>query len=360
MMHETTSIASTFASKNDSRASLKPLAPPHVVSELIRVISEHELDFESIMTESGLSPHSLTDSSLEVTHEIISRCINSLWNALDDEGGGISGARIPRGAYLMMGRLAVHQPTLRKALELGFRFYSMVTAAYSANLREENDIAFIEFKLLPSSPTTDPYNLFTELLIMSWHRFSCFLIDQYIPLDKVYFNYDAPSHVHYYPLMFPGTHIFNSTKVGFSFPSAYLDKETVQSDDAVKEFMNELPLNFFKGYSSERTISGKILKLLTPLVRNGLPNVEVAAQMLNMTARTLNRKLKAEHTSYQRLKDLVRRDEAIKLLSDKKIPIKTVSELLRYSEPAVFSRAFLAWTGESPSEYRSKVKCISS
>lgn len=329
--------------------------PDYMIAELIRITTNLGIDPEVLLAEAGIDSDDLSVASPEVEREKISRYIYTLWKRLGDEGAGLSGAPIPLGAYYMMGRLTVGQPTLRKALTLGFRFYDMVTKAYSAKLTEEDGAALLEFDLLPVPPSRDPYHIFTELLLMAWHRYSCFLVGQHIPLIDIHFTYDIPVHVCSYSSLFPGNHVFNSARLGFSFPASYLDQEIVQNDDSVKKFMNESPMSFIKRYHGDGSMAGKIIRFLRPLVRIGLPNIEGVAETLNLTKRTLNRKLKAECTSYQRLKDIVRRDEAISLLVENKIAINEISEIIQFSEPAVFSRAFLGWTGESPGQFRDKV-----
>jgi AraC-like DNA-binding protein len=55
-----------------------------------------------------------------------------------------------------------------------------------------------------------------------------------------------------------------------------------------------------------------------------------------------------------KLKDLVRRDKAVSLLTKYNLPINQISEILGLSEPAVFTQAFIHWTGESPSNIAKK------
>ena len=85
----------------------------------------------------------------------------------------------------------------------------------------------------------------------------------------------------------------------------------------------------------------------------GFPSIDAAADVMHMTKRTLIRKLKEEGTSYQKLKDRVRRDRAIYLLTKHTLSVGEVAEKVGFSDSAVFARAFKSWTGSSPREYRS-------
>ena len=80
--------------------------------------------------------------------------------------------------------------------------------------------------------------------------------------------------------------------------------------------------------------------------------MDTVAGKLNMTTRTLRRKLADEGVSFQQLKDGLRRDQAINLLGVNGLTIATVGQRIGFAEPAAFSRAFRQWTGMSPLGYR--------
>ena len=79
------------------------------------------------------------------------------------------------------------------------------------------------------------------------------------------------------------------------------------------------------------------------------------AQALNISARTLHRQLKDEGTSLQALKDEVRRDIAIQLLTRTTRSVKQIALAAAFRNEKSFTRAFRQWTGESPVEYRRKL-----
>ena len=82
-----------------------------------------------------------------------------------------------------------------------------------------------------------------------------------------------------------------------------------------------------------------------------LPNIDQIASQLHMTAQTLHRNLKREGTSYQHIKDSIRRDIAVSKLVKDRLPVKQVAEIVGFSESRSFTRAFKHWTGLSPREY---------
>ena len=92
-------------------------------------------------------------------------------------------------------------------------------------------------------------------------------------------------------------------------------------------------------------------KLLEHLPSGNITEEEVA-KSLNMSIRTMQRKLKVLDKSYKQIMDDTRRELAVEYVREGDVPITTITFILGFSEPANFTRAFKRWTGQSPSEYR--------
>ena len=65
----------------------------------------------------------------------------------------------------------------------------------------------------------------------------------------------------------------------------------------------------------------------------------------------IDRQLKDEGTSYQKIKDDRRGELAINKLVTEKLAVVEVSELVGLAEPRSFTRAFKQWTGLTPRSY---------
>lgn len=82
------------------------------------------------------------------------------------------------------------------------------------------------------------------------------------------------------------------------------------------------------------------------------PSREQLADMLGMGVRTLARRLRAEGTSYNALLRRVQTERATNFLRHSSTPVAEIAERMGYSDPAAFTRAFQAWTGDAPSRWR--------
>jgi AraC-like DNA-binding protein len=81
---------------------------------------------------------------------------------------------------------------------------------------------------------------------------------------------------------------------------------------------------------------------------------ERVAALLHLHPRTLLRRLKAEGTSFEEIKDEVRRDMALGYLQGTNLPLRRIAEKIGYSEHSVLSRSCSRWFSASPREVRSR------
>ena len=87
-----------------------------------------------------------------------------------------------------------------------------------------------------------------------------------------------------------------------------------------------------------------------------LPSGEVRdsdiAQSLNMSTRTMQRRLAEEGTSFSAILQQIREELADQYIKDDKLAISEVAYLLGFSDQSNFTRAFKRWHGVSPTQYR--------
>ncbi|MES2319403.1 MAG: AraC family transcriptional regulator ligand-binding domain-containing protein [Pseudomonadota bacterium] len=76
------------------------------------------------------------------------------------------------------------------------------------------------------------------------------------------------------------------------------------------------------------------------------------ARRLNISTRTLQRRLKEEGLGFAQLLADTRRDLACTHLRSGRYTVKEVAYMLGYSDPANFSRAFRSWYGQVPDAFR--------
>jgi AraC-like DNA-binding protein len=103
------------------------------------------------------------------------------------------------------------------------------------------------------------------------------------------------------------------------------------------------------------SVTHDVRRLLSSGVAGGDTRIEVIARQLAMTSRTLQRRLADEHTSYDALRDDMRKQAAETYLADPALSITEVAYLLGYAEPTAFHRAFKRWHGITAQAFRERL-----
>ena len=127
----------------------------------------------------------------------------------------------------------------------------------------------------------------------------------------------------------------------------------MRDEDDLNEFLKLAPYYMvIEPQASTMSVTHRIRQILGDDFREEMPSFEELTRLLNMSARTLRRRLEKEGTSYQRIKDNARRDVAISMLSRDGLTVSEVAEQVGFSDPSAFHRSFKKWTGQSPGSYR--------
>ncbi|GGF72540.1 AraC family transcriptional regulator [Alteromonas lipolytica] len=325
-------------------------ASNHYLTALCEVAKANHLNLKRLLRRCNIDYGVINKPGLRVKTEKLSKLQSLVWRLLGDESARLCGIPMKTGTYNMMGLLTVHQPTLKQAIIRGIAFYNLVVADDFVELSLEGDKAELIFRL--PSPESDHKFLFAEMVLLAWHRYCSWLIASSIPLSVVKFNYPPPPHVHEYHYLFPGEHEFNCQRLSIAFPAHYLSKPVKQNEGALSSFMQRCPLELFRQYKSDYSLTSEIRHLLISDIESGLLTIDLVASSLHMTSRTLMRRLKEEGTCFQQIKDVVRRDRAVMLLTQQNTPISVIAESVGFADPAAFTRAFRGWTGVTPKKFR--------
>ncbi|MFO1061156.1 MAG: AraC family transcriptional regulator ligand-binding domain-containing protein [Dongiaceae bacterium] len=97
---------------------------------------------------------------------------------------------------------------------------------------------------------------------------------------------------------------------------------------------------------------GSVRLLLRTFLHAGYPHLPTFARACGLSIRMLQRRFAASGTTYSKLVEQIRREEAMAMLADGRITVTEVGLELGYHESASFTRAFRRWQGLAPREYR--------
>ncbi|MBC7954439.1 MAG: helix-turn-helix transcriptional regulator, partial [Cytophagales bacterium] len=154
-----------------------------------------------------------------------------------------------------------------------------------------------------------------------------------------------------YQALYPGPVFFNQAQAALHLDAGLLQLPIRRSKTDLNEFLLRAPGDWLFAEQRKARMSQRLRTYLAE--RLPLPaTAESAAEVLCVSARTLHRRLADEGTSFQRVKDEYRRDQALQMLTKGDEPINVISAKLGFDSTASFHRAFRGWTGETPGAFR--------
>lgn len=101
-------------------------------------------------------------------------------------------------------------------------------------------------------------------------------------------------------------------------------------------------------------VSRQVLQVLAKRLQGGAPPLGEIASAMAMSARSLQRALREEDTSYQALLDHARRELALRHLATPEGSAAEVAFLLGFADASAFTRSFRRWTGSTPGVWRAQ------
>lgn len=99
-------------------------------------------------------------------------------------------------------------------------------------------------------------------------------------------------------------------------------------------------------------VPGRVVEVLQRRIGNSPLSIDHVADEMNLSKRTLQRRLQQQEISFAQLRDQVRFHHSINYLVENVMSIDSISSSLDFSDRTSFTNAFKRWTGLSPSTFR--------
>jgi AraC-like DNA-binding protein len=304
-----------------------------------------------VLEASGIPADLVGSSHARVPAEAFS----DLWLAVarerDDEFFGLDRRRMKCGSFALLCQAAVHAGTLEKALKRILRGFGTFLDDVRGELTVEGGDAVVRItnRIEPA-----PARRFAdETFLILVHGLMCWLAGRRVPLTLAEFAHPRPPHAQEYIGMYSQRLRFEATRTAVHFDAVHLAAPVVQDEASLGKFLRTAPQSVILKYRNEDSWTARVRRRLRGSIGSPeWPRLEDLAEELRVTPTTLRRRLDAEGTSYQDVKDELRRDAAIHHLCGTRLSIAEIAGTLGFHETSAFHRAFKRWSGVQPGEYR--------
>jgi len=311
-----------------------------------------QAEIDALLMAAKIPPALLLQPQARVSLHQFAQLITLLIRATKDEMLGHTHHVLPIGGLSILTHWMTGATTIGQAVHRLSRFYSIMNR--DIDIVTSTDEQFFTLTLEEGSHNRDSDEYVYEFMFFFVHRILCWLQKHLFPIAHIAFPFREPSHAQDHRLMYYGAPVsYHQPTAKIVFAKALLAQPVKQDLKALKTMLDNpigslLMLNFHGESWSSKVGS---------IAQNRLPNLpslpEIAAE-IKLQPYTLQRRLKQEGVTYLEIKNQIKRDAAIELLTNSELSIDEISTQLGFVETSPFTRIFKQWTGVPPSAYRKR------
>ena len=328
--------------------------PPHPVRSLLPalgVMAELGFDSQVCLKGTGILLSQLGDSDARMSlQQELAFYRNALKLTEDPVIGLRLGEPFVPQRYGLFGFALLSAATFRHALTLTKNFGRLTFSFFTFDYGVSGSQAWFT---MSEPPPFEPelLNLYLDRDMSAAAVDFSEILGGPFPIEEVYISHDGHERQQDYRDYYNCVVHFNADCNKLVFSSSLLDQTLPQSDpDSSRHFQQQCQLLIAKLTSQSHFIDDVRMLILA---RPGyFPDIEYLAEKLNMSIRTLRRRLRDEGSSYRVLLDEIRHRLAREYLGQTQLSMEEISGLLGYTEAGNFSHAFKRWSGFSPREWR--------
>ncbi|MCF0052402.1 AraC family transcriptional regulator [Dyadobacter sp. LJ53] len=141
-----------------------------------------------------------------------------------------------------------------------------------------------------------------------------------------------------------------SDKNRLTFSKALFGMPLVGHDESLYATFAQTLQQQYAGLTQPEKFTDRVRSTIIQDFYGKIPSLEIIAAQMNVSERSFQRKLQQEHETYRSLGMKIKHELALNLLRNTNATVHAISEVLGYTEPSAFHRAFKNWTNTSPAQ----------
>lgn len=302
----------------------------------------------SFLKEVAICEDLLSQAAGRVTAEQYVALFQLLIDRLGDETLGFLSRPLKPGSFALIVRSAISANTLESALRRTARTFGLLQSDVELQLVRDGELAGLALEFL--DPSIARRVFLHELLLRVFWRLSAWLVGGRLSAVRFDFAFERPAYAYSYHKVFPAPLQFERQQSAFWFDSKRLQDVVLRDETALRAFLADAPGNVI--VPREFGVFSTRVRRLLQQTQPSWFDLAGSATALHVSPATLQRHLAREGTSFQSIKDELRRDMAIVRLTTSTVSLGALAVELGYQDGAAFQRAFKSWTGSAPGAYR--------
>lgn len=317
---------------------------------LIDAAVEYGADRQTLINSVGLQEESLANPDMSIPEAQFLQ-LNAKAKALSarPELSLHFGEKLTLTSHGVFGYAIMSCRNMAQAIDILAKYYRLLLHESVLNISSNEHCINLEY--IDSNTTIEDRISNTEVFFSGFLSAIRHLLHFDVIDADVYCNYPAPNYAKRYSEILNCRVHFNNSVNKIVLPISILD--------AKPEYANPVMLKMFEQQCDEMLARMQRSEGLHNDVREYLiaakqqfPSLEQCANQFHMSSRTFRRRLEQENVSYQTVLDEVRQQLSETYLRNPAISVSHTADLIGFHDVSNFRRAFIRWTGMSPSAYK--------
>lgn len=256
----------------------------------------------------------------------------------------------------MLGALSLailNAKTVRQAFDIAARFMHTHNPASSMSLAPmiQSDWQFMSTTIvMRDNSRREPYD---ERAISNIHKSLRLLGGAAYQPRAVWFTHARLAPMSAYVNIFGVEPEFEKPAMGIALEPALLDSWRPGGSDDMRKVAEAYLIQ--QSAPRDANVSISVASMARSLLQGGEFTPEQTANALGMHARTLQRRLREEGSTFEKIKDDARREWAVSLLRQPSVSLTQIADMLGYADSSAFSRSCRRWFGQAPRTYRARL-----
>jgi AraC-like DNA-binding protein len=323
---------------------------------LPRLIADHGLDSDAVIREVGCDPTLFSNPENTIDHAAVGRLLAHTAAVTGQPYPGLElGRHLGLRVLGVLGEALRFAPDLGTALNALMLHFHLHDRGAAPSLWESNGNAMFGYTLF-CPEATGTVHIYDAAMVIARNVLSELAGKQW-KIAEVHLFRDPPEQMELFRRSFRAPLRFGAEHSAVVFPSADLTRPLPRAN-AVAYAGALRKLEGLEGFSDAKLLKNKVSRLLHRLLITGSGpagiHLKVVAGLFAVHPRTLNRRLRAEGTTFNTLLAEARYEVARQLLRDTRMQIADIAIVLGYAESAAFNHAFRRWSGFTATAWRAK------
>ena len=330
--------------------SLTHFAP--TTSLLWKYLESIDINPEPLYKKAGIKPELLLNSNARININQVDALWEQAAEIIEDPCFAIDMAEFWHPSHMgALGYAWLASSTLRQAFNRAVRYIHVVTEDLNLDVADTPAGFKISIDLEDSIFTLPQHHDLVLSIIMHMCRFN--FGEELVPTE-VKLAHPEPACSKKITDYFRTEVQFDAEQTSLAISRAEVDRVLPSGNKQIALVHDEMLMRYLVEIKK-----GDIVQQVQSIILENLPDGQVTdrlvASELNLSERSMQRRLKEHKTTFRFLLDGVREMVAKQYIENPMNRMSDIAFLLGFSEQSAFSRAFKKWTGKSPVEYRNSL-----